>query len=160
MVKKGKAGLYTLIIISILIISFVFAYFTTYASNESKNIKKLGPVEIYRIDVVPDKLKIGENGTLILGIKNNYEDKITLHILFETHRNVKIYIGKKLLSRIGGNYTYTIYLDPDQKTEMIFKVNATLDIGDYERTYYIKAYIYVNGVYKNWVETTFKVSRK
>ena len=159
MVKKGKAGPYILIIISILIILSAFAYFITYANEEPKNIKNLGSIEIYRMEVVPDKLKTGENGTLTLGIKNICEDKITLQILFETHKNVQIYIGKKSLSKIGGNYTYTMSLDPDQKTEIAFKVNAILDIGDYERTYYIKAYIYVNGIYKNWTETTFKVSR-
>ena len=107
----------------------------------------------------PKEFKVGEEGRLILGIKNNLDKRVNVTIYFETHLNVRLFIGDSELNRVGRNYTFTLVMEPGEYREIPFKINASLDIGDYERGYYITAFIYMGKMYVTAAETIFKVLR-
>jgi len=109
--------------------------------------------------VEPEKFRVGEYSRLILGIKNNLDKRLNITIYFETHSNVKLYIGESELDKVGRNYTFTLIMEPGEYREIPFKVSATLDIGNNERGYYIKAFVYTGETYITTVETIFKVLR-
>jgi len=153
------------VLVFLIIISIFMLYYSISGSPQLGTVnntqgRKSKYIEVETFKVEPNEFKLTENGTLILTIKNLVLHKINVTIKFETHKNVKIFLGEKLLSKEGGNYTFAMSLEPGEKREIPFTVKATMDIGDYERGYYIKAYIFVNNTLTTSVETVFKVIRK
>lgn len=103
-------------------------------------------IEIHRFEVIPAEFKTSEIGELHFKVENLIEnDFTTMTVYLETHSNVKIYLGNNLLTIEGGNYTYTDSFSPKETREIVFRLKATVDIGDSRREYHVKAYIYVNG---------------
>ena len=128
-------------------------------SSESTEENENHAIVVKKYVVEPEKFKVGGYSRLILGIKNNLDRRLNITIYFETHSNVKLYIGDSELDKVGRNYTFTLIMEPREYREIPFKLSASLDIGDYERGYYIKAFIYMEEKYITTVETIFKVLR-
>ena len=164
--NRGLSGQLKIVsVLAFLIIISVFMLYYSISGSPEMNISNNGGhkskyIEIETFKVEPSEFKLSENGTLILTIRNLVMHKINITVKFETHKNVKIFLGEKLLPKEGGNYTFSMSLEPGEKREIPFTIKATMDIGDYERGYYIKAYIFVNNTLVTSVETIFKVVRK
>jgi len=121
------------------------------------------PQKLIEVDLAinPSEFKASENATVWLTVTNLLGKKVTVAVDFETNaKNVKIYLGKSILDMRGGNYTYTITMDPsEQKGIYAFRVKAALETGDNVRSYYIRAYTYADGFFQTTREITFTVRR-
>jgi len=123
--------------------------------------EEIFPLKIIQYKIEPNEFKVTENGTLFLEIMNRLNSTVRCDYYFETHDNVKLYLGANLLQRSGDNYTHTKSLDATEKSYLEFTVVASLDIGDNKRSYYIKVYIYADDVFVQsdvdfWVERVKK----
>lgn len=136
--QKGQIWIIVVLAL-VLIIASVF-YFASSGFQEKPSVK------VDRFEVSPSEFKTSQTSELYIRTENLVENDfstVTLHL--ETHKNVKIYLGDSLLLVQGGNYTYTKVLNPKETSSFVFKLKATVDIGDNLRHYQVKAYIYVNG---------------
>jgi hypothetical protein len=111
-------------------------------------------------EIEPSGFKSTESAELLLKVENLALANFTnVAVYFETHENVKIYEGDTILSRSGGNYSFTKSLDPGEISGLKFTVTASLDVGDNSRSYYIRGYIYANAEFSTVREVTFVVER-
>jgi len=138
--RKGQAQ----IVIVILLVLFVVTVFYVASSGPPK--KEV--INIHRFEAKPSKFKTSETGELLFKVENLVEnDFTTITAYLETHKNVEIYLGSNLLAIEGGNYTYTKVLSPKETSDLVFRLKATVDIGDNQRDYQVRIYVYVNNIF-------------
>ena len=117
-------------------------------------------LSIIQYTIEPTEFKVTENGTLFLKVMNEMENTtIKCDYYFETHNNVRLYLGVDLLPKSGNNYTHTKLLDPKERSYLEFTVVASLDIGDNSRSYYVKVYIYADDAFVGVDDVDFWVNR-
>jgi len=160
--SRNNYRFYLIIFIALLAGGFIIAFLISLGISEGNGIKEASNsslIQVVSLNTEPSELKEGTNGTLILDIRNMGIEKKNLTIYFETSKNVKLYLGYKLLNRVGANYTYFMFLDPGEESKINFIISGTLDVGDAERTYYIKVYVYWENTPIATLKTTVKITR-
>ncbi|MDH5450793.1 MAG: hypothetical protein OEY24_03960 [Candidatus Bathyarchaeota archaeon] len=139
--KLNQKGFITIIIVLIFLVILVSAVYLASQAFQTKP-----PIQIHRFEANPSEFKSSQIGALYFKVESFVEDDfITIAMHLETHKNVEIYLGDNLLPLEGGNYTYTKVLSPKEISSLMFRLEATVDIGDNRRDYRVKAYIYLNG---------------
>ena len=123
---------------------------------EQSGSPKKEAIKIHKFEVKPSKFETSENGELFFKIENLVENDFTnVTAYLETHKNVEIYLGSNLLAIEGGNYTYTKVLSPKETSDLVFRLKATVDIGDSQRDYQVRIYVYVNAAFFTTKVATF-----
>ena len=150
-----------LLIIALLIVSgyLTLQYFAPLLAPPTPPVsQELIEVEL---EVTPSEFRANESATVWLTVTNLLGREVTVSVDFETNlKNVKIYLGDSILNMRGGNYTYTMTMDPAEHTGIYaFPVKASLETGDDVRGYYIKAYTYADDFFQTTEEATFTVER-
>ena len=122
--------------------------------------EEVSPLKIIQYRIEPSDFKVTENATLFLEVRNRENLTVKCDYYFETHNNVRLYLGVDPLPKSGNNYTHTKLLDPKERSHLEFTVVASLDIGDNSRSYYIKVYIYADDVFVGIGDVVFWVKRR
>jgi len=122
--------------------------------------EEVSPLKIIQYRIEPSDFKVTENATLFLEVRNEENLTVKCDYYFETHSNVRLYLGVDLLPKLGNNYTHTKFLDSKERSHLEFTVVASLDIGDNSRSYYIKVYIYADDVFVGIGDVVFWVKRR
>lgn len=154
----GRVKLAMIIVLFIVAVYLTLQYFAPIFTPTTQVPQKL--IEV-NLEINPSEFKVSENATVWLTITNLLGKQVKVTVDFETNaQNVEIYLGKSILSKRGDNYTYTLTMDPSEKTGIYsFGVKAKLDTGDNIRGYYIKAYTYADNFFQTTNEVTFTVNR-
>lgn len=139
--KLDQKGYVTIVAaVALLLILISVAYLA------SKAFQTTPPMQVHRFEVNPSEFKASQTSSLYLKVESSSDnDFTTMTMHLETHENVEIYLGDTPLSFETGNYTYTKVLSPKEASSLMFKLKATVDIGDGSRNYRVKAYFYSNG---------------
>ncbi len=115
-------------------------------------------IDVSDLRVDPSKFKTSEQGKLTVPIKNNRADRsVAFQIEFQTAQNVQMFIGTTPLQKRGDNYIYQQSLDPEQRTELVFSLKASLRSGERSTTYEIKASFNIEGKIVSEKTTQFTV---
>ena len=117
-------------------------------------------VKIIEYKIEPTVFKVTENATLFLGVRNGMNSTVICDYYFETHDNVRLYLGVDPLNKSGYNYTHTKLLNATEKSYLEFTVVALLDVGDNSRSYYIKVYVFAGDVFVGVGDVDFWVKRR
>lgn len=154
----GRVKMLAIIALLIVATYFTWQYFAPVFTPAPPVPQKLIEVDL---EINPSEFKASENATVWLTVTNLLSKQVKVAVDFETNaKNVEIYLGKSILSTRGGNYTYTITMDPsEQRGIYSFGVKAKLETGDNIRSYYIKVYTYADGFFQTTKEVTFTVKR-
>ena len=154
----GRIRMLTIIALLIVATYLTWQYFAPIFTPTPPVPQKL--IEV-NLEINPGEFKASENATVWLTVTNLLSKQVKVAVDFETNaNNVKIYLGKSILSMRGGNYTYTITMDPSEQMGIYsFTVKAALETGDNVRSYYIKVYAYADGFFQTTKEVTFTVKR-
>jgi len=145
----------TLIIIAVIVVSAAFL-----VSQILRQPEEVLPLKMIQYKIEPTEFKVTENATLFLGVRNGMNSTLKCDYYFETHDNVKLYLGIGLLQKLGGNYTHTKLLNATEESFLKFTVVASLEIGDNSRSYYIKVYVYADDVFVGVGDVDFWVKRR
>jgi uncharacterized membrane protein len=144
-----------LIVIVVIVVSAAFVVSQVWQPQP----EEFSCLEIIQYKIEPTEFKVTENGTLFLDVRNKENSTVKCDYYFETHNNVKLYLGVNLLQKLGDNYTHTRLLNATERSYLEFTVVASLDIGDNKRSYYIKVYIYADDVFVGVADVDFWVTR-
>ena len=149
-----------IIALIVVVVIVVSAAFIASQIRQPQPEAEFSSLTLIQFKIEPEEFKVTENGTLFLKVMNEMENAtVKCDYYFETHDNVKLYLGADLLPKSGNNYTHTKFLDPKERSYLEFTVVASLDIGDDKRSYYIKVYIYANDVFVGLGDIDFWVKR-
>ena len=152
-----KKEIAALIVIAVITVSVAFLVSQILQPQPPEEVS---PIKIIQYKIEPTVFKVTENATLFLEVRNKENSTVKCDYYFETHNNVKLYLGVNVLSKSGNNYTHTKDLDPKEISHLEFTVVASLDVGDNSRSYYIKVYVYVNDVFVGVADLDFWVNRR
>ena len=145
----------TLIVIAVIVVGAVFLISQIWLRPP----EEVSPLKIIQYKIEPTDFKVTENATLFLEVRNRENLTVKCDYYFETHNNVRLYLGVDPLPKSGNNYTHTKLLDPKERSHLEFTVVASLDIGDNSRNYYVKVYVYADGVSVGVGDVDFWVKR-
>lgn len=155
--KRHLKQIVTLIVIVVIVVGAAFFISQIWPPQP----KEVSSLKIIQYKIEPTEFKVTENGTLFLEVMNRMENStVRCDYYFETHENVKLYLGVDQLPKTGNNYTHTKFLDPKERSYLEFTVVASLDVGDEKRSYYIKVYIYADDVFVSIGDVAFWVKRR
>lgn len=145
-------------LIVIVVIVVGAAFFVSQIGRQPQP-EEFSSVKILQYKIEPEEFKATENGTLFFEVMNMENSTVECDYYFETHDNVRLYLGVGLLQKSGNNYTHTKLLNATERSYLEFTVVASLDIGVNSISYYIKVHIYVDDTFVGAVDVDFWVKR-